>query len=331
MGTHSKKSILAAIGGNTIVMCAKSFGFIITGSSAMLAESIHSLADIINQTLLLVGAIRSEKEADSEHTTGYGRERFVWALISAVGIFFLGCGVTIYHGISHLLHPIPHQESSLWPIVILIFSLVVEGAVLFIAWRELRHSANERPFWKYIQTEADPSIVAVFMEDAAACLGVIIALISITLTSITHQTYWDAIGSILIGILLGFVAIWLIQRNKELLIGQSIPKQDIEKLQSILQEKSYLGKIDHIRTEVIGASEYDIQVEIEFNEKKLVQSLSIDLKEEYEKIKNFEDFVSFSQKLSVQSMEHVTQTIDLLEQEIRKELPSTRFIDIEPN
>ena len=330
MASNSKKSVIAAIGGNTIVMIAKCIGFFFTGSSSMLAESIHSFADVLNQSLLLIGMNKSEKKPDKEHATGYGRERFVWSLISAVGILFLGCGVTIYHGVAHLLHPTPHEDYGLWPFFILIFSLIIEGWVLYVAWRDIKNSAKEKPFWQYLKKEADPSVVAVFMEDSAACIGIIIAFISVGLTSLTHQTYWDAIGSIMIGLLLGIIAIWLVQRNRELLVGQRIPEQDMEALKKILQ-KNYLGNVDHIRSEVIGAEEYDIQVEIEVNEQKLVETLPVSLKEEYEKIHTFEDFSAFAQKLSVLSMEHLTKTIDQLEQEIQQELPNTRFIDIEPN
>ncbi len=331
MASESKKSIIAAIIGNSTVMVAKIIGFAVTGSSAMLAESIHSFADVMNQTLLLIGVQQSHKKADSTHTTGYGKERFIWSLISAVGIFFLGCGVTIYHGVSHLLHPTAPVAVNMWSIGILLFSLAVEGYVLFIAWKALKTMSKGAPFWQYLRKEADPSAVAVLMEDAAACLGVLIAMSSLLLTHFTNQYYWDAIGSILIGILLGFVAVWLIARNRELLIGESIPEKDMTKLLHILKKKSYLGNVDHIRTEVIGASEYDIQVEIELDEQKLAQTIPIDLKAEYEKISSFEDFSHFAQKLSVQSMEHVTQTIDDLEKEIQEQLPKTRFIDIEPN
>lgn len=330
MAANSKTSVIAAISGNTIVMIAKCIGFFFTGSSSMLAESIHSFADVLNQSLLLIGMNKSERSPDTEHATGYGRERFIWSLISAVGIFFLGCGVTLYHGVSHLLHPTPHEDYGFWPFGILIFSLAIEGWVFYIAWKSIKMAAKDKPFWQYLRKEADPSSVAVFMEDAAACFGIIIALISIALTSWTHETYWDAIGSIIIGILLGVIAVWLIQRNRELLVGQKIPEQDMEKLRAILK-KGYLGKVDHIRSEVIGADEYDIQVEIEVNERKLIETIPISLQEEYEKIKNFEDFSVFAQKLSVLSMEHLTTTIDELESEIQKELPNTRFIDIEPN
>ena len=153
MASNSKKSVLAAIGGNTVVMIAKCIGFFFTGSSSMLAESIHSFADVLNQSLLLIGMNKSEKSPDKEHATGYGRERFIWSLISAVGIFFLGCGVTIYHGVSHLMHPTPHEDYGFWPFGILLFSLAIEGWVFYIAWKSIKTAAEDKPFWKYLRKE----------------------------------------------------------------------------------------------------------------------------------------------------------------------------------
>ena len=331
MASSSTRSILAAIIGNSVVMVSKFIGFFITSSSAMLAEAIHSFADVMNQSLLLVGVLRSNREADPLHKSGYGRERFVWSLISAVGIFFLGCGITLYHGVHHLLHPTPHEPFSMWGIAILIFSFVIEFYVLYVVYKELSEKAGEKPFWKYLRTEADPSSVAVFMEDSAACIGVLIALASVGLTQLTHQGYWDAIGSILIAILLGAIAVWLIARNRELLIGQSIPEEDMKKLQSILKSKDFLGKIDHIRTEVIGSESYDIQVEIEFDEQTLAKKLTLDLRKEYDSIETYDDFVLVSQKIAQRSMEHLTHTIDELEKEIQQAIPESKFIDIEPN
>ena len=162
MSGESKKSVLSAIIGNTIVMIAKFGVFLSTGSSAMLAESVHSLADVMNQSLLYVGVLRSSQNPDSDHSSGYGREQFVWALISAVGIFFLGCGVTLYHGIESLLHP--HEGPVVGiqtSIAVLIFALVVEGYVLYIAYAGLKKQSAGRPFLPFLKTQADPSSVAV--------------------------------------------------------------------------------------------------------------------------------------------------------------------------
>ena len=145
MADGSKKSVIAAICGNSLVMCSKFVGFLTTASPSMLAESIHSLADVMNQSLLLFGIHRSEKDPDSQFSRGYGRERFVWALISAVGIFFLGCGVTIVHRIESLLHRSSHSEAMAssaltWNVAILIFSLVIRARFWGSRWRAFASS-----------------------------------------------------------------------------------------------------------------------------------------------------------------------------------------------
>jgi len=218
----SKTAVAAAIGGNACVMVAKFVAFLFTGSGAMLSEAIHTLADLINQILLMVGIVRSTRDPDHIYEYGYQSERYVWALISAVGIFFLGCGVTVYHGIQSLLHP--HELKDLgWALGVLTFSFVLEAIVLWIAVRAAKQQAEGKPLMHYLRHEADPAVVAVVLEDAAACLGVLVAFAAIVLSRVTGEPYWDAIGSLIIGVLLGVIAIWLIARNTSLLVGASIP------------------------------------------------------------------------------------------------------------
>ena len=332
MALNSKGSVVAAILGNSLVMLAKFVGFFFTGSSAMLAESIHSLADVMNQSLLLLGIYQSEKDADDLYLRGYGRDRFIWSLISAVGIFFLGCGVTLYHGITHLLHPtqVKLTESDyLWAIGILLFALVVEGAVLWIAYSSLKAVAPKH-FWRYIRNEADPSVVAVLMEDFAACLGIIIALVALMLTHYTQASYWDAIGSILIGLLLGVIAVWLVHRNRQLLLGQSIPDHGQQAVLAVMNKHDFIEEIDHFHTESIGASRYEAQIEADFDEEALLKALDIDLKEAYKNIKTEEDFVAFCTHYGAESMRLMQRSIQDLEQEIKEAVPEIDYIDIEP-
>ena len=147
-------------------------------------EGIHTAADLMNQWLLFLGIVKADKAPDADFPFGYAKERFVWALISAVGIFFLGCGVTIGHGVHSLLHPPEELPDLSWAIGILVFSLILEGIVLWIAAKDLllKARAREMPFGKYCREYADPSAVAVLLEDAAACFGVILALTSLGLT-----------------------------------------------------------------------------------------------------------------------------------------------------
>lgn len=332
--SDSKRSVIAAILGNTFVMVGKFVASAITGSSTMLAEGFHSLADVLNQVLLLTGIQRSNQEPNSTFRSGFGRERFIWAMISATGIFFLGCGASLWHGISGLLSEHPHElQETHWAFGVLVISLFIEGFVLYIAAKSLltQAKAEAMPFTLFLKENADPTELAVFLEDGAACLGLLMALGALGLTIYTGNTYWDAIGSIVIGILLGLVAVVLVQKNRTLLIGKSIPDSDLNILRSILKSKTYLGQVQQIRAEVIGSNRFEIQIEVEFKTKRLMSLMKIDLKEEYTKIKTPEDFEIFCQRFSSETVEHVVTMIDELESEITAKIPEVAFIDIEPN
>src|SRR3989344_4830439 len=171
------RPVAAAVVGNTIVTIIKFFAAIVSGSSSMFSEGIHSLADTANQILLLIGLRRSLKKADEDFEYGYGNELSFWALISACGIFFVGAGVTAYHGITSFLHP---HEIEISPLVfgVLITALIIESYTLWVATSQLK-KAFPRMRWRRRLAEADPSTLAVFLEDAVAVLGVTIAAGSI--------------------------------------------------------------------------------------------------------------------------------------------------------
>ena len=205
----SSTAVYAAIIGNSIVMIGKFIAFFFTGSAAMLSEGIHSFADVSNQCLLALGISRSQKTPDEMHPYGYVRERYIWALISAVGIFFLGCGVTVYHGISTLIDPNPVSDFTL-AFVVLGFAFVVEAITLFVAISAVADEAkkNKQSFLTYLKRGSDPTGVAVILEDSAAISGVIIASTGLLLTYYTGNTVFDSMATILIGLLLGLVAVF---------------------------------------------------------------------------------------------------------------------------
>lgn len=326
---ESKTAVVAAIGGNSIVMVAKFIGFAVTGSGAMLSEAIHTLADLMNQILLFIGIVRSEKDADATYHYGYGRERYVWALMSAVGIFFLGCGVTVYHGVDALLHP--HEVEGLgWAIGVLLFALVVEGIVLWVAFKGLWSARGDKPFFEYLRVEADPSAVAVLLEDAAACLGVLIALATIGLTKLTGQVWWDAVGSILIGLLLGAVAIWLIARNKELLVGRAMPGEARSKVREVLRRHGTVADIVEMKSRVIDTETYDVLLAVDFRGERFADRLEDDLKAAWP-IEDYPAFKAWAGAYAEQVITHLGDEIDAIEAEIREAVPQVKHIDIEPD
>jgi len=324
----SKGAVSAAIAGNATVMLAKFVAYLFTGSGAMLSEAIHTLADLLNQMLLMVGIVRSSRQPDDSYEYGYHSARYVWALISAVGIFFLGCGVTIYHGFQTLLHP--HTLSDLsWALGVLLFSLALEGAVLWIALRTARRQAGGRPLLKFLRDEADPAVVAVVLEDAAACLGILIAMLAITLARWTGETYWDALGSITIGLLLGAVAIWLIRRNAQLLVGSSIPAPIRAQVLRIIEQNPAVEEVVDLKTRILDTETYRIKADIRFEGEVLANKLRPQLREVYENIHTYEGFEKFALEFGDEVVELLAEEIDTIERRIRRQVPQARHMDLE--
>jgi len=328
MAGSSQRAVVAAIFGNTLVAIAKFGAFFVTGSGAMLSEGIHTAADLLNQILLLIGIRRSSRKADRAFPYGYGAERYVWALMSAVGIFFLGCGVTVYHGIESLLHP--HELSDVrWAVGVLIGSFFIELYVLIIAVKGVRADAGNRPFFRYLRKESDPSIAAVVLEDAAACLGVLIALAAILLQQTTGQLFWDGVGSLTIGVLLGFVAIFLIVRNRSLLVGSSIPAEERGKVMDVLKKSPSIQHVSDLRSQVIDNDTYRIRAEVRFDGRNIAHRLEPQLQEAYKQIRDYDDFRKFAVEFADDVVEELGGIIDGLEAEIRQEVPKARHLDLE--
>ena len=333
MAGGSKKSVVAALAGNTVVMVAKFVGFALTGSGSMFAEAIHTLADVGNQALLLVGIVRSGKGPTQKYNYGHGQERFVWALISAVGIFFLGCGVTLAHGIDTLITPHegpPHDLTI--ALVILVGSFIIEFYVLVVAYRALRKDAAGRPFVEYLRKEADPAAVAVLLEDFAACIGVLLALGAIGLAKVTGHAFWDSIGSILIGLLLGGVAVWLTFRNKELLIGRAAPEEAREAILAALAASPSVEKVVRFKSKVIDTETYDVLVELDFQGATLAEALEPQLREAYAGgFADFEQFYEFAKVFADDVVHELGDRVDRIEKRVREAVPQAKHIDIEPD
>lgn len=332
MKTAGHLPVIAAITGNSIVGLAKFAGFLVTGSGAMFSESIHSLADTLNQALLLIGLKQSHRKANEEHPYGHGRERYIWALISACGIFFIGCGVTVYHGVDVLLHG--HDfVFNFFAIIVLIISFIIEGFTLWLAYRELRQKFPTAK-WKTINREADPTTLAVVYEDGLAVFGVLIALLSLTLAYFTGNAYWDAIGSIIIGVLLGVVAIVLINKNRHYLITKSIPHEMAEEVREILMSDPSIEKIYDFKSAIFDADKYLIKCDVEFNASALMKDLNKYhfLSNGYEDVQgDQEEFNKFCVDYLDRVPRLVGKKIDEIEKKIKDRFPQIVFIDIEIN
>lgn len=324
--------VFLAFSGNAFITVMKFVGFFLSGSGALFSEAIHSLADTMNQGLLMIGLKLSTKKADKNFSYGYGQERFLWALISACGIFFLGAGVTIYHGINSLIRD---ESPLISPVIfgILILAFVVETITFVAAARELKTRNPDRP-WKEMLSLGDPTTIAVLYEDGVAVLGVLVALASIFLTLVTGHPYWDAIGSIIIGILLAVVAVILIGKNRGYLIGKDISEEMRERVIEILEADPAIEKVLDFKSSILDINHYQIKCEVEFNGPALMKELSKNgfIREEYEAVRNdYQEFIRFLVDYADRVPRLMGNRIDEIEKRIQNEIPAIKHIDIEIN
>ena len=324
--------VVAAVGGNFFVTILKFIAAFASGSSSMLSEAVHSLADTINQVLLLIGLQRSTKKADDEFGYGYGRERFFWALISACGVFFVGAGVTAYHGVTAIMSP--HQiEFSLIVFVVLFAAFIIEFYTFWVAASALRKDFPTAT-WSERISEADPSTLAVFLEDLVAVVGIFVASVSITLTYLTHNAIWDAMGSLIIAFLLATVAITLIIKNRSYLLGRAVPENVREGVIELLNTEPSIEKVIDFKSSAVAFGMYRIKCEVEFNGSALLAETHQmeNLTSEFEDIQSdFEAFKRFCVDFADRIPRLIGRKIDEIESRIKKQYPSIRHIDIEVN
>ena len=312
----SVKVVLTAVVVNFFVTLAKSVGWMISMSPSMLAESIHSFADTANQLLVYAGIRISRKGPTREYPAGYGQARYLWNLISASGIFFIGFGVTVYHGISSLINP--HEDVQSFyalGIGILLFSLLVEGYAFFIAYKEVDAKKGSRGFLAFIRESDDPTSIGVLLEDGIAVLGVFLALLGMTVSNYSHSQIPDAIASILIGILLGMLAVIMAYMNGRLLINRSLSLSDEDEMRKFILELETVDKITVLTTEILAPDQVKLLLEIDFN---------VSIIEE--KIKD--DSVKIIIKKSVKG---VGEAINDMEKQIQNRFPNIKYIDLEIN
>lgn len=219
---ESLVTVLIAFGANLLVAIAKTIASLVSGSASMVAEAAHSWADTGNEVFLLVAERRGGKKRDTAHPLGYGRETYIWSMFAAFGLFTAGAIVSIYHGISEFGDTGPAEDVVL-NYVVLGVAFLLEGTSFLQAYRQAHGAATKRkvPVLRHVLQSSNPTLRAVFAEDAAALIGLVVAFLGVFLHQVTGLAVFDALGSIAIGVLLGIVAIVLIDRNRRFLLGQS--------------------------------------------------------------------------------------------------------------
>jgi cation diffusion facilitator family transporter len=291
------RAIVAALFANAGIAIAKFIGYLITGSSSMLAEAVHSVADTSNQGLLLLGGRTARRAATPEHPFGYGRDRYFYSFVVALLLFSLGSVFALYEGI-HKLEAHEPLTSPIVAVVILVVAIGLETFSFRTAIVESRPLKGNGTWWQFIRQSKTPELPVVLLEDLGALVGLILALFGVSLSVLTGDPVWDAIGTICIGVLLGVIAIILIIEMKSLLIGEGAAPRVLSDIVSAL-ESGEVQRVIHIKTQYIGPEELLVAAKIA-----LAPGLPL---------------------------ESVAAAIDGAEVRIRERVPDARIIYLEPD
>lgn len=292
------KAIIAAFSANLGIAVTKFIAWGFSGSSSMLAEGVHSLADSGNQLLLLFGGRQARKRADSEHPFGYGRERFVYAFVVSIVLFSVGGVFSIYEGIDKLTHP--HALEVWWlPLLVLVLAICMESYSLRTAVHESRPHKGEQSWFSFIRRAKAPELPIVLLEDVAALTGLVFALLGVGLTILTGNPMWDAIGTLAIGALLVAVAVILGIETKSLLVGEGASDADATAIEAAIEAGSEAERIIHLKTLYLGPDELLVAAKLAMpGNRRLAE---------------------------------VAAATDIIEQRIRAAVPAARVIYIEPD
>ncbi len=299
MESENRKTILFAFAANLFIAVAKLAGGILTGSRALLAEAAHSTADCLNQVFLLVSLSLGKRHPDETHPFGHGKERFFWALMAAVMIFVGGAIFSIVQGV--LVLRSGHAEHDLRAgFVVLAIALVAESLALGRAVRQMRRQARGagKPVAGYVRESRDPTVKVVLAEDSAAVAGVLVALAGLTLVSVTHQAVWDGLASIVIGLILAFVAYAIGSDAKRMLIGEAASADDRQAIERALGAHPAVLSVSELLTMQVGPEDILVAARLELDD-----------------------------DLSTPSVEHV---MDDLQRDVRRAVPAVQQVFIDP-
>ena len=323
----SLRAVVTALAANLFVTLLKLFAFVVSGSGAMLSEAVHSAADTGNQVLLFMGLRRAGREADDRFPYGYGSERFVFGMLSAAGIFFVGCGVTVYHGVTALLHPhMPELRATTFAVLAIAF--VIEGGVLLFAVVTLWRQRGDRPFLRYLRAGADPAAVAILLEDGAAVLGLVLAGGGIVLAYLTGNPAWDAAGSIVVGVLLGAVAVHLVFANRELLLGRAVPEGTEDRFTAIVLRRPLVQAVRDVKTRQLTPEAFQLKAELVLDDAYLARLLAPALAAGSTVLDEAAREVAL-RRLATTAVHVLAAEIQTIERAVRAEIPQARHIDLE--
>jgi cation diffusion facilitator family transporter len=261
---ESLGSVLAALAANTAIAVAKGTAAALTGSPALFAETLHTIADAGNEVFLWVAIRRSRHPPDATHPFGYGPERYYWALLAAIGMFVVGGAVSVWDGVHALVHP-PELTDFWVGVAVLGVAVVLDGASRTVAVRQLRSQALRRELTlrELVRETADPTVLTVYFEDTVDVLGALLALVAIVLHRVTGSGVPDALASIVIGLLLCYLASRLTRRNRQLLTNQSVPERYVDRLRALLVSEDAIRAVLRVEAVYLGPAEVLVAADVE--------------------------------------------------------------------
>lgn len=271
-GDHSTGHIIQSLVVNVCIAVAKGVAAFFTGSGAMLAEAIHSSADCANQILLLIGVKQGQKPADEKYPLGYGRNVYFWSFMVALMLFSGGGVFSIYEGI-HKMHTPEEVENVMVGIGILIFSIFLEGGATLSNIKELNKRKGNKSFFQYLKDTKDSDLVVVFGENSAAVLGLFLALIALVMSYITHDSRWDGFGSVMIGIVLVMVAIFLATEIKSLLVGEAADPEITNSAKDLVKKFDDIENVLRVISVQQGPGEVMVAMKLKFKNNVTSESL----------------------------------------------------------
>ncbi|WP_420033973.1 cation diffusion facilitator family transporter [Streptomyces sp. cg28] len=255
------KAIVAALAANLAIAVAKFVAFLFSGSSSMLAESVHSLADSGNQFLLLIGGKKAQREATPQHPFGYGRERYIYAFLVSIVLFSVGGMFAVYEGYEKIRHP--HAlEHWYWPVGVLVFAIIAEGFSFRTAIKESNQLRGKLTWSQFIKRAKAPELPVVLLEDFGALIGLVLALLGVGITLGTGDGVWDGIGTLCIGLLLIAIAIVLALETKSLLLGEAAGAEEVAKIEQAVVDGDTVTGLIHMRTLHLGPEELLVAAKI---------------------------------------------------------------------
>lgn len=323
------RSLALAVAVDGLMVVIKLAAFAATGSAALLSEALHSGADLANQLLLAVGLRRSRAPADAAHPYGYGRERYVWAMLSATGVLFIGAGATFWNGLQQLLdpHPVERLDIALWTLAT---ALAFDGISFLVALRAVRRQAGEGSLESALSHRADPVLVGILAEDGAAIAGVLVAGLGAGLAHVTGEPVFDALGAMGVGLVMGASALFLIDRNRRLLLGRS-PAPERDAALEVLRESPAVREVMDAKATLIGPDRIRFKAEVVFDGRALAADFLAGHSPEAlrERVQTDAALREFLGEFADQVVERLGDEVDRIEDRIQREQPEVVHIDIE--